>query len=451
MSIHGAALPGNAPAVWAELERNRANGSALHATPAPAWVASPEMRGTSDILYSCVLTLFACIYTALHLNIPARRSAGASDAASRLLRDKCVWAFLALVAPETVLYCAWSQFTEARALVRDLRVLEVEAAGAEAGNSATSGSGDGKAVADADCAFDLKYGFFVVMGGLEMWYPDADGLGGESARTLSAGGVRTLARTALAPLRVPGALIADRSKANTLQKLLVLLQVGWMAAQCAARAAYGLPLTLLELHTLIHVACAVGMYVLWFKKPLDLRTAEAIDRAAYGGLDGVDPAQYFSMNRTKLVADFDARWLQRIDAQELCLYIVQRGVLGALMVVLPIIYSGAHLAPAWDPAGDFGFPSAAEALLWKIACIATAAAVPALVVSMYVLDLMFLAEVPTCLAVFSWVHLNYQGRVFVVVFLVCRVYIVVEAFASLRAVPIGAYLTPSWIEMIPHV
>lgn len=48
---------------------------------------------------------------------------------------------------------------------------------------------------------------------------------------------------------VTDATIDDKSKASPVQKGLVLLQVLWMATQCISRASYGLPITLLELHT----------------------------------------------------------------------------------------------------------------------------------------------------------------------------------------------------------
>ena len=59
--------------------------------------------------------------------------------------------------------------------------------------------------------------------------------------------------------------IQDKSKANVLQKILVVTQVGWMAVQCAVRIACGLPICLLEIHTLVHVGCAIGLYAFWFK------------------------------------------------------------------------------------------------------------------------------------------------------------------------------------------
>lgn len=63
---------------------------------------------------------------------------------------------------------------------------------------------------------------------------------------------------------VSGQVIKNKSKANTIQKALVMLQVSWMFLQCIARKIYGLPLTLLELHTMVHVFCAFLMYTFWF-------------------------------------------------------------------------------------------------------------------------------------------------------------------------------------------
>lgn len=104
------------------------------------------------------------------------------------------------------------------------------------------------------------------MGGLELLCPDPeDSDKPKVLRTLSPEGVKLLAAANLEPLKVPKSLIEDRSKADTIQKSLVLLQVSWMAMQCIARKAYGLPLTLLELHTMVHVVCAVVMYGFWLK------------------------------------------------------------------------------------------------------------------------------------------------------------------------------------------
>ena len=59
--------------------------------------------------------------------------------------------------------------------------------------------------------------------------------------------------------------IDDKSKADTIQKTLVVIQVLWMIMQCIARRVGGLPLSFLEIHTVIHVVCAVFLYACWFE------------------------------------------------------------------------------------------------------------------------------------------------------------------------------------------
>jgi hypothetical protein len=59
--------------------------------------------------------------------------------------------------------------------------------------------------------------------------------------------------------------IDDKSKADYFQKLLVLIQVMWMVVQCIMRKIKSLPLSLLEIHTMVHVSCAVFLYLCWFK------------------------------------------------------------------------------------------------------------------------------------------------------------------------------------------
>jgi hypothetical protein len=79
---------------------------ALQTVFATPWVDSPHVRGTSDLIRSCVLTLLACVYTALHLNVPRKQGIWA------MLRSKLRWTLLGLLAPEIVLFCAASQFVE---------------------------------------------------------------------------------------------------------------------------------------------------------------------------------------------------------------------------------------------------------------------------------------------------------------------------------------------------
>lgn len=105
----------SASSIQALIDANQGNKTALHSILAPSWVNSPEFRGSSDILRSCLLTLLACVYTALHLNIPLEQGKW------KALLTKIRWVFITLLAPELPLHSAATQYFEARTLRRDLR------------------------------------------------------------------------------------------------------------------------------------------------------------------------------------------------------------------------------------------------------------------------------------------------------------------------------------------
>ncbi|KAK3902098.1 hypothetical protein C8A05DRAFT_34225 [Staphylotrichum tortipilum] len=340
-----AAMADDATTIYDELERLQNDLPALHGTRAPAWVSAPNMRGTSSILYSC----------------PADPS-GSTFAS--LLFSKVVWSLVALFAPELVIFYASSQYFEARKLAKAMRKLQRDDP-----RAATRADAD----PDPDkCAFDLKYGFFVAMGGFELAMADDPD---ERIRTLSPEGLLKLAAVDMAPFMIPRSRIEDRSKADTLQKALVLLQVSWMMLQCIARKAYGLPLTLLELHTMVHVVCAVVMYAFWLKKPLDLRSAEVLD--------------YKHFKTSTHDHNNEVENLPMDTKRDFC--------------------------PRGSNLPGFGVKMISSGLLFVIA------------------------------------DTGKSSGAIVLVFIVCRLYLVVEAFVSLRAVPIGVYWTPPWIQMIPHV
>ena len=76
--------------------------------------------------------------------------------------------------------------------------------------------------------------------------------------------IRFLAREGVF-IDIPSAMISDKSKTNLLGKGLVCMQVIWFVIQCVARKTARYPLVLLEIHTMVHVVCALLMYVLWWK------------------------------------------------------------------------------------------------------------------------------------------------------------------------------------------
>ena len=65
--------------------------------------------------------------------------------------------------------------------------------------------------------------------------------------------------------------IEDRSKSDGFTKTIALGQTLWFVAQCIARGAQHLDLTLVELLTLSLAVLNGLMYFLWWNKPLDVR------------------------------------------------------------------------------------------------------------------------------------------------------------------------------------
>lgn len=90
----------------------------LPSTPnaAPAWMPGPQYRSTMDLITTCVLTLFLCVWTAVHLNIPGAEMRGKTWC--RIIRPedfqaRLFWILLGLLAPEIVLFVAWKEYIQA--------------------------------------------------------------------------------------------------------------------------------------------------------------------------------------------------------------------------------------------------------------------------------------------------------------------------------------------------
>ncbi|KAK7530868.1 uncharacterized protein J3D65DRAFT_139880 [Phyllosticta citribraziliensis] len=112
----------------------------------------------------------------------------------------------------------------------------------------------------------LQQSLFAVCGGIAV---DTSSFWDAAQVTLTPRGLLVLARAGLLP-QVADEEITEKSKANTAAKILVCIQAGWFLVQAVARLAQKLPLTLLEVHVLAHVLCALAMYFCWVDKPYDV-------------------------------------------------------------------------------------------------------------------------------------------------------------------------------------
>ena len=209
------------------------------------WVPEPgvELRGTANILYTCFFTIFACTWTALHLNVPHRDF----SPFGRMIR-KVQWMVIAVLAPEYISLTALVQRSSTVVALSHMWPLE-------------------------DRSRPLV--FYALMGGFELRFDD------ETYHRLTYSEFRGLVRAKLVdPPSITTEEVEDKSKGNWFSKLLALLQIGWFVLQLLGRVAQGLQTTPLELFTLGVVACTLVSYINWWAKPLDVNTSTAISVAS---------------------------------------------------------------------------------------------------------------------------------------------------------------------------
>lgn len=127
---------------------------------------------------------------------------------------------------------------------------------------------------------DLENAYFAMMGGYTFCpvkgLPDAENeltLAPEAlAYLLRQGFITTADLASLQPE------IVDKGKSDMLAKFLVCMQAAWMVFNCISRKIAGLPLTLLELNVMMHVVCALVVYICWWKKPHDAGRAISLSQ-----------------------------------------------------------------------------------------------------------------------------------------------------------------------------
>lgn len=112
---HARAQVQTANAIQKLLEENEGNSTALSQLKSAPWVNSPTVRGSIEILWTCLVTLVACVYTVLHLNIPPKTGQWAN------LLNKIRWVCIAIILPETVVFLAARQLSEAIGLKKALQ------------------------------------------------------------------------------------------------------------------------------------------------------------------------------------------------------------------------------------------------------------------------------------------------------------------------------------------
>ena len=97
------------PAMSLTFAKNGTNATTI------TWNPEPSVRGSWSILSTCIITTSLCVWTAVHLNVPAH------DQKYWQFWRKLYWLGVGLFAPEMVAYTAWYQGV---ATARGLKVIQ---------------------------------------------------------------------------------------------------------------------------------------------------------------------------------------------------------------------------------------------------------------------------------------------------------------------------------------
>ncbi|KAG1886408.1 uncharacterized protein F5891DRAFT_1132456 [Suillus fuscotomentosus] len=198
------------------------------------------------IISSSVLTLFACIYSAIHPNIPSPKDSGSF----LIIRRQLGMMIMTLIAPEMIVTWAMRQSFSAHQVTRQFKESGYPNVGPES----------------EDYTWTQTHSFFALMGGF-MLYVD-----GEPYLTLRPEYILKLIRDECIDVpTITANQIHDKSKGNAISKALVMLQVAWFVMQLITRVVCHLETTQLEVGTLAFAVLSFLTYAMWWDKPLNVR------------------------------------------------------------------------------------------------------------------------------------------------------------------------------------
>ena len=217
-------------------------------------ICPADQRSLWDILWSCLATLFACSWVSVHPNIP-----GPDESSWRIFLRRLELMFWTVFAPELIINWAFRQWSGARYMGKLHKGGQMYPIYPEILNHK---------ILMLDSGWTMTHGHFIQMGGFMLFDSEGNIAKGVLTPIIFSG---LLEEKKIEFPNVPVEEIEDRSKTDGFSKTIALGQTLWFVAQCIARRAQHLDLTLVELLTLSLAFLNGVMYFLWWNKPMDVR------------------------------------------------------------------------------------------------------------------------------------------------------------------------------------
>lgn len=423
------------------------------------FVTSPNTRGTLDILWSSLFTIFACTWSVQHPNLPEQQEQqqDVDDHASTLKGWRArvcpawrnaKWGLKGFyrstlrmlwtsIAPELLVVAACNELIAARSIYKRMKELGLR----------------------EEETWSLTHSYYANMGGFVVLNPlsnkaiyhDPYHLTGEELFKL-----RKQRHITKLP-NMTEAEIKDKSKGDILGKSIALGQIVWSLIQIIARVVRKLPVSPLEVAVVAFAVCAILTYVLYWEKPQRVSITKTISLR--------DSDQLYNKTELKDSSRF-FKYLFKYFLKHLGISTKERQLHGApisvdnilndgevrhkgdrvvfvVVSVSAILFGGIHVV-AWN----FPFPSTIELIFWRCATIYTTVA-PAC----SVLLLPFIAQfedstqgltrhlVTFCLTLAAAPFVLYP---------IARLFIIVEMFRTLYFLPPASFVS-TWAPSVPHI
>lgn len=404
------------------------------------WVSSPNGRGTINIIFENFLALFVCVWTVLHHNLQAPH-----EGFWPVFFRKCRWAVLAVTAPEMLTLFSVMNWNAANISVKEMHGIGVK-------------------------SWTRVHAFYANAGGFVLETP------GFPKFPINSTSIHYLCiNKRIAPPTITEASIWDRSKADFIAKAFAFVQAGWILLQICARAGRHLTITPLELFTAAFIIPSVATAYFWASKPqnvaeptiitVDWTIAELLVAAGDAArepyvdtpMDFVEKPPWDGWRRIPSLLHFgglEKRPLVRIPND----YAPPppTGTEATIVWVVSVVHALIHVLGWWFP-----FATRTETIIWRAS-------------SLTLLVVMFIGGLVPVVSTRPWFDFSFsmlwiwvreakkqtfiRKKLFSAVvdvaytlYIVARVFILVEIFLAFRAMPEDVYESTEWTWFWPHV
>ena len=458
-----------------------ANATNTQLPPHFNFVSSPSSRGTMEILWSSLFTIFACTWTVQHPNVPEQRPAckpgwrGSLKWYTKKFCTSAIWMVSTIIAPEVVIGQACYERLAAKKILRDLQ----------------SFASEDNVPWTLTHSYYANMGGFVIQGGVQeplqaaAYIPSEDVSPSRRSKRSSRSQTRPISGSTspkdcnnvnrnplplvlnrdktetssynlyhltgrqIWQLRNDGILprllniseteMLDRSKSDVFVKTIALFQIFWATVQILVRAARNLVISQLELAVIAFATCAIIIYGIYWSKPKNVGAATIILQ-----FEGLIPERVLTLingrrtymrdifpfidrsgNKNGSPIPSDAGEDHHADDYTGSWW-------GYATMTGATIFGGIHVG-AWN----FIFPTNIELIFWRVASLYSTIFGPIMLIILYIIaatDIEPLVLISPFLVFF---------------YVIARLFILVETFRTLFYLPPLAYVS-TWTANIPH-